>query len=70
MTIPEEIRSLIATGPLAHLITLNADGSPQVSVVWVGIDGDARINVAQLIDAARSAGVNRIGLMTAQITVK
>ena len=27
-------------------------------------------DVAQLIDAARSAGVNRIGLMTAQITVK
>jgi PPOX class probable F420-dependent enzyme len=38
--ISKEIRSLIATGPLAHLTTLNADGSPQVSVVWVGIDGD------------------------------
>jgi PPOX class probable F420-dependent enzyme len=37
MTIPDEIRQLIDTGPLAHLTTLNADGSPQVSVVWVGI---------------------------------
>jgi PPOX class probable F420-dependent enzyme len=25
---------------LAHLVTLNPDGSPQVSVVWVGLDGD------------------------------
>lgn len=40
MTIPDSIRALIATGPLAHLSTLNADGSPQVSVVWVGIEGD------------------------------
>ena len=40
MTIPPEIRDLIATGPLAHLTTLNADGSPQVSVVWVGIEED------------------------------
>ena len=31
---------MIASGPLAHLTTLNVDGSPQVSVVRVGLDGD------------------------------
>jgi PPOX class probable F420-dependent enzyme len=25
---------------LAHLVTLNPDGSPQVSCVWVGLEGD------------------------------
>ena len=25
---------------MAHLTTLNADGSPQVSVIWIGLDGD------------------------------
>jgi PPOX class probable F420-dependent enzyme len=40
MTISDDIRKLIDSGPLAHLTTLNADGSPQVSVVWVGIQGD------------------------------
>ena len=25
---------------MAHLSTLNADGSPQVSVIWIGLDGD------------------------------
>jgi PPOX class probable F420-dependent enzyme len=40
MTIPDSVRNLIATGPLAHLTTLNSDGSPQVTVVWVGIEGD------------------------------
>ena len=24
----------------AHLVTLNRDGSPQVTYVWVGLDGD------------------------------
>ena len=38
--IPDSIRTLIATGPLAHLTTLNANGSPQVSVVWIGIEDD------------------------------
>src|SRR5512141_2161999 len=40
MNIPLEIRALIETGCLAHLVTLNADGSPQVTLVWIGIDGD------------------------------
>src|SRR5919198_5583477 len=33
-------RQLIESGALAHLVTLNADGSPQVAIIWVGIDGD------------------------------
>lgn len=38
MEIPDSIRAFVATGPLAHLTTLNADGSPHVSVVWVGLE--------------------------------
>ena len=34
------LHDLVATGPLCHLTTLNPDGSPQVTVVWVGADGD------------------------------
>ena len=40
MKIPQEIRSLIESGCHAHLVTLNRDGSPQVTVVWVGLEGD------------------------------
>ncbi|MFC4950593.1 PPOX class F420-dependent oxidoreductase [Pseudonocardia sp. GCM10023141] len=39
-TLPESARQLIASGRLAHCTTLNADGSPQVSAVWIGLDGD------------------------------
>jgi PPOX class probable F420-dependent enzyme len=33
-------RELLESAALAHLVTLNPDGSPQVSGVWVGLDGD------------------------------
>ena len=33
-------RQALTAGNLAHLVTLNKDGSPQVSIVWVGLDGD------------------------------
>jgi PPOX class probable F420-dependent enzyme len=33
-------RELIESGALAHLVTLNPDGAPQVALVWVGLDGD------------------------------
>lgn len=40
MKIPVEIRKLIEAGTPAHLVTLNPDGSPQVTVVWIGLEGD------------------------------
>ena len=40
MKIPVELRNLIEAGTPAHLVTLNPDGSPQVTVVWIGLEGD------------------------------
>jgi PPOX class probable F420-dependent enzyme len=36
----DEVRAALTGGHVAHLVTVNPDGSPQVSVVWVGLDGD------------------------------
>ena len=33
-------RAALTAGNLAHLVTLNPGGGPQLSVVWVGLDGD------------------------------
>ena len=38
--LPDSARAVIESAALAHLVTLNPDGSPQVSCVWVGVDGD------------------------------
>jgi len=36
----DSVHTLIESGPLAHLVTLNPDGSPQVTIVWIGIEDD------------------------------
>ncbi len=36
----EAARALIDSPEVAVLTTINADGSPQSSVIWVGLDGD------------------------------
>jgi PPOX class probable F420-dependent enzyme len=39
-TVHPELRALIESAPLGHVVTINPDGSPQVSVVWIALDGD------------------------------
>jgi PPOX class probable F420-dependent enzyme len=38
-TLNAAAQAALTAGHCAHLVTVNADGSPQVSVVWVGLDG-------------------------------
>ncbi len=42
--LPNELRELIESGPMAHLSTINPDGSAQVTVIWIGLDGDAIVS--------------------------
>lgn len=44
MEIPPEARELIESPALGHLVTLNPDGAPQVTCVWVGLDGDELVS--------------------------
>ena len=40
VALPDSARAVL-TGPnLAHVVTIDPDGGPQVSCVWVGVDGD------------------------------
>ena len=36
----DSARRLVESDALAHLVTLNADGSSQVTCIWIGMDGD------------------------------
>jgi PPOX class probable F420-dependent enzyme len=38
--IPDEAKHLFENKDFAHVATINSDGSPQVSAVWIGLDGD------------------------------
>lgn len=40
MRIPDSARAVLEGPHLAHVVTVDPDGAPQVSCVWVGLDGD------------------------------
>ncbi len=60
MKIPQSVRELIEAGAPAHLVTLNPDGSPQVTLVWIGIDGDD-IVAAHLPENRKVRNIRRDG---------
>ena len=38
--LPDSAKELIRAGALGHLATVGKDGAPQVTCVWVKVDGD------------------------------
>ncbi len=58
MTLPESARAVLAGPALAHLVTLEPDGRPQLSLVWVGLDGD-EIVAAHLMEHRKIRNIRR-----------
>ena len=62
MKLDDSARALIGNGANATLVTINADGSPQVSVVWVALqstpDGDELVS-AHLSEYRKTRNVRR-----------
>jgi PPOX class probable F420-dependent enzyme len=58
VTLTEEVRQALTAGRLGHLTTINSDGSPQVSVVWIGLDGDD-IVVGHLMHGRKVINITR-----------
>jgi PPOX class probable F420-dependent enzyme len=72
----DSVRELIESGPLAHLVTINPDGSPQVTIVWIGIEDDEIVSAhlfrhrkvrnverdARVAVSLEAPGANEIGM--------
>ena len=62
MKLDDSARALIGIGADATLVTINADGSPQVSVVWVALqstpDGDELVS-AHLTEYQKTRNIRR-----------
>jgi PPOX class probable F420-dependent enzyme len=62
MKLDESARALIGAGADATLVTVNPDGSPQVTVVWVALqstpEGDELVS-AHLFDNQKTRNVRR-----------
>ena len=58
ITLSDDLRRALTAGRLAHLATITPAGSPQVSVVWTGLDGDD-IVIGHLGDGRKVANIAR-----------
>ena len=56
--LPESARAVLESDGLAHLVTVNPDGSPQVSIVWVGLEGNEIVS-AHLLDQQKLRNIRR-----------
>jgi PPOX class probable F420-dependent enzyme len=56
--LPEAARQLLESDAVAHVVTIDADGGPQVTAAWVGIDGD-EIVLATLPDQRKLRNLRR-----------
>jgi len=56
--LPASARTLIESGALGHLVTIGRDGAPQVTCVWVGIEGDELVS-AHLLEQQKLRNVRR-----------
>lgn len=54
----EAARQALTAGRLGHLVTINPDGSPQVSTVWIGLDGDD-IVIGHLMGGRKVTNISR-----------
>jgi PPOX class probable F420-dependent enzyme len=56
--LPEAARDLLESDAVAHVVTIDEDGWPQVTLAWVGIDGD-EIVLATLPDQRKLKNLRR-----------
>ena len=40
MQVSSRLRAAIEAAPIAHVVTLARDGTPQATLAWIGLDGD------------------------------
>ena len=57
-TMTPQIVAALTAGRVAHLTTVNADGSPQMSVVWVGVEDD-EIVIGHLMGGRKVQNIQR-----------
>lgn len=58
ITLPDAAREVLERDAVAHVVTLNEDGSPQVTAAWVGLEGD-EIVIATLPDQRKLRNLRR-----------
>ena len=58
MQIPADVRAMVESDALAHVVTLDADGAPQVTLAWIGLD-DEEVVIGTMFDQRKLQNLRR-----------
>jgi PPOX class probable F420-dependent enzyme len=58
MQLSDDVRRVLTSGRLAHLVTLDPDGTPQVTCVWVGLEDDEIVS-GHLFESRKVRNIRR-----------
>lgn len=58
ISFPKAAQDLLASDAPAHVVTIDEDGGPQVTLAWVGIDGE-EIVLATMLDQRKLRNLRR-----------
>lgn len=64
--IPPSVRTVLESAALAHVATIDADGSPHVTLAWVGVEDD-QVVMATLFDQRKLKNLRRDPRLTISI---
>jgi PPOX class probable F420-dependent enzyme len=58
MKIPAHVCAAIEAGPIATITTIGNDGAPQVTMAWIGLEGD-EVVIGTMFDQAKLRNLRR-----------
>ncbi len=64
--VDDEVRRVLESDALAHVATIGPDGRPQITIAWVGLDGD-EVVFATLVDQRKLQNIRRDPRVTISI---
>jgi PPOX class probable F420-dependent enzyme len=56
--LPPRVLDFISTGPLAHVVTLDPEGDPRVTMAWVGVE-EGEVVIGTLFDQPKLRDLRR-----------
>ena len=60
MSLPAAAREFLTTAaPIAHVVTLNEDGAPHVTMAWVDVDANGDLLIGTLFDQRKLRNLRR-----------
>jgi PPOX class probable F420-dependent enzyme len=64
--LPDSAKAVVTSGRLAHVVTLDEDGAPHVTIAWVGLDGEDVV-IGTLFDQRKLKNMRRDPRVTISI---